>query len=585
MWSFINKRQISAPVLLKRAIMLCLFIATLGPAWPVLAQEKYTAIPLPDEGQGSQALALAQAGPGRYGVVGTQQKSDGSVGAIYWNIVVDPVNRDIIYAIELPKPSGWNASATGLVFLEGDPDRPVIIGSLQDGAQSEQAVIWMRNASGQFSNTRLDDEAASRANAIVTRNTARGLIIVVCGKYRLSNGDWHACLWELGSQGRQRTDLGTLGGRQSEATDLITQDDLIGWNVVGSAQLADGLSVAALWKSSWVNSTWSWRSQALPTPQGRQSRANHIAHTRNSDLYIAGAILEPNGQSMANIWINQGEVPSAIFVGNAVGDVLRRRNSTANAIIINGQNGNDILAIGAAWNTENDRTGMGVLINKENLQHPLIFASDLLQHPRLANENPIPLEHFSLNAVEPQGAIAGAGLAANVTTAQAMMLLPAKVEVPGIIAILIGLKHGPKTPGRHAQLWQADGNALSFMASSAHEAPQIVAEFAGTGFSAAAWRAPQRLVLVSRVRPRQPKANPSALLNVQLYDPAFAVWLTVGKQLIAADESFHRTVIEIPDAQRFAVPGGTALRWRLELGGEEWRTWELDLVEWEVASN
>jgi hypothetical protein len=430
MHSFRSDLPMSDSIFARRAFLFWLFFATLCLTRPALALEKYVAVPLPDERLGSKALAIALAGSGRYGVVGSQQKSDGTVGAVYWSIVVDPsdLSGNTVYSTELPKPPGWHATATGIGFLEGNPDRPLIVGYLQDGTLIEHAgiryaVLWGRDASGQFTNTTLDDEAVqSQANAIATRNTPLGLIIVVCGKFRLPNGDWRACLWEIGPQGRRRIDLGTLGGRNSEAAALTYVDDLIGWSIVGSAQTPDGRSVATLWASNVVGSEHAWGSRALQTPPGAESRANSITHTWDGDLYIAGNVSEPNGRTTANIWINQREVPTALSVGNGFGDVLRRRNNTANGIIIIGQSGDDVLVVGSAWNMESDRTGLGVLSNGLDFQHPIIFDFDSLQFR--GGDGALPVDTFSLNAVEPGGAIAGEGLCSGATTAQAVLLLP-----------------------------------------------------------------------------------------------------------------------------------------------------------------
>ena len=85
----------------RSSFLLCLFfVALYGSAR--LAIEKRFAEPLPDDQIGSTAKSLTKVGAGTLGVVGSKQKGDGTVGAIYWNIVTNPIhgNPNDVYAIE-----------------------------------------------------------------------------------------------------------------------------------------------------------------------------------------------------------------------------------------------------------------------------------------------------------------------------------------------------------------------------------------------------------------------------------------------------------------------------------------------------
>src|SRR6266513_4765039 len=112
------------------------------------------------------------------GVVGSKHKGDGTVGAMYWSIAVDPSDPsgNTVVSSELPKPPGLSAWATGIVFAGGNPERPIICGytgaTFVNGG-TLRAVIWQRNSSGQFTSTILDDQAAV-ANALVARDTPLG---------------------------------------------------------------------------------------------------------------------------------------------------------------------------------------------------------------------------------------------------------------------------------------------------------------------------------------------------------------------------------------------------------------------------
>jgi len=59
-------------------------------------------------------------------------------------------------------------------------------------------------------------------------------------------------------------------------------------------------------------------------------------------------------------------------------------------------------------------------------------------------------------------------------------------------------------------------------------------------------------------------------MTLQLYDSIFAVWVTVGVRAEPSDGVFHRLMFDISSPERFAVPGGQPLRWRIGLRGEEW---------------
>ena len=82
--------------------------------------------------------------------------------------------------------------------------------------------------------------------------------------------------------------------------------------------------------------------------------------------------------------------------------------------------------------------------------------------------------------------------------------------------------------------------------------------------------------------PARPNAAVPVMLTLQLYDSIFAVSVTVGISAVPSDEVFHRLMFDIPSPERFAVPGGEPLRWRIGLRGEEWRGWGLDLIEMRV---
>src|SRR5882724_8058970 len=298
------------PIFARRAFpFLLLIIAGICLAQPALAIEKYAAVPLPDERLGSKALGLTKVGVGTVGVVGSQHKSDGTVGAMFWSIAVDPSDPsgNTVYATELPKPPDRNAEATGLAFIEqGNLYNLAISGNIVSPSGLSRAAIWKRDSSGQFSNTILEDEAVT--SGITTRNTPLGLIIVVCGKFRLANGNWQACVWEITGQGPRRTDLGALtAGPNSEATAILYVGGEGGvYCVVGSAHRPDGRSIATCWIATLTGSQGlDWFLTARPTPAGAESRANFIGTNNGGVWRIAGEVTAPNGRRSASTWMSQ----------------------------------------------------------------------------------------------------------------------------------------------------------------------------------------------------------------------------------------------------------------------------------------
>jgi hypothetical protein len=559
---------------------LLLTIAGICLAQPALAVEKYAAVPLPDERLGSKALGLTKVGVGTVGVVGSQQKSDGTVGAMFWSIAVDPSDPsgNTVYATELPKPPDRNAEATGLAFIEqGNLYNLAISGNTFSPSGGSRATIWTRDTSGQFAGTILDDEAA--ASAITTRNTPLGLIIVVCGKFRLANGNWHACVWEITGQGMRRTDLGALtGGPNSEAMAVLYVGGQGGvLCVVGSAQRPDGRWIAASWVATLTgNQGLDWFLFALPTPPGAESRAHFIGTNNGGVWRIAGEVTAQNGSRSASTWMSQGPTPNEFFLDGLYRDALGRNNSAANGIVFNGGDGNDTFVVGSAWNTESDQTGMGVLSNGLNAQNPLIIPFEALR----SSDPVLGWNVVALEAAAMGGVIAGEGRLTGSMTPQAMLFLPTNREVPQVL--LAGTFGRGSFFDGVANTWQEDGSELSILPRRDGRVDSILIDFASAGFSAATSRTPRSLTLVSRVMPARPNAAAPVMLTLQLYDSIFAVWVTVGVREEPSDGVFHRLMFDISSPERFAVPGGQPLRWRIGLRGEDWRDWGLDLIEMRV---
>lgn len=583
--------------IIRSAFLLWLFFVGMCLARPALAIEKYAAVPLPDAGLGSRALALTDFGPsgsinvGSMAIVGAQKNSVGMDVAMFWVVdneplVVDPNNPNIVYAIALPTPPGMSSVATGIAFLEGNPDKPIIVGSFIDNITFDRvAVLWRRDpSSGQFTNTILDDEA-SQANGLTVPPIDLNLLGLVVGKYRLPNGDWHACLWRVSANGDvARTDLGTLGGANSEARAISYAggdgNDVV--LVAGSAENSNGRTLAACWAVRLTGGAGlDWFLRALPTPSGAESGALAlIGGSSNNVWWATGFISAPNGRTSACLWINQGDNPSE-FVSELHQGVLGQPGypvvltSIANGLV--GHAGMDILIAGTARNSDGVKRGVAALPFNGIFDDPFFFDA-LASRDIVLDWNAVALE-----AVAPGGAIAGEALYAGSTTPQATLFVPTNVEGPQQYSLLVGTYSYHVGPDIHS-LWQRDGNALHIRPRVERGVQSIMAEWTSTRYSGMSSRAPQQLTLVGRARPRNANTDSDVTLTLQLYDTSAEAWVEVASRILASDEFFNGLMIEIPDPERFAVSAGEPLRWRLGLLGEGWRACEIDLMEMNTMS-
>lgn len=539
---------------------------------PVFAINKYAGIALPDNGLGSRTRGLTKVGAGTLGVVGSKNKADGTFAAVYWFLTPDP--QGPIYvpsATDLPAPAGSNSEATGIAFLQDDPNQPIIVGYTGTTLvnQGVTAVMWRRNAAGQFMSTVLDDNAEANGVTVINSNTL-GLIIVVCGRYQLANGNFHACLWRVGMQGVQRTDLGTLGGPNSNALSINTGAGADTINVTGNAQRASGRMLAASWSGLMEEEGIFYFIKPLPTPNGAESNAVYVSGANGGVWKTNGFISGPNGRRSASLWINQGATPNS-FVSTLYRDLFGNvPDSTANGIVgdWNGD-GRDLMVVGTA---RNSRTQRGVGAFPFNPPFDNRFRFDTLR----SQDTVLDWNSIALGAVERQGAIAGEALIGGLLIPQAMVFVPTNEEVPQIIAILIGYQTtiGPNI----YDFWQRDGNTMTLRPNRQGGMLNILAEWGSTSVSNSA-REPRRLMLASRIMPRNANVTPSAMLNLQLFDSSAGQWVNVATRILSSDEFFHQVVIDIPNPAQFAVAGGGPLRWRLGLSGNDWRDWEIDLLE------
>jgi hypothetical protein len=100
-------------------------------------------------------------------------------------------------------------------------------------------------------------------------------------------------------------------------------------------------------------------------------------------------------------------------------------------------------------------------------------------------------------------------------------------------------------------------------------------------------RAPQKLTLVSRILPHNANTAPPLMLTLQLFDPNSAQWVAVASESLLATTygrgNFFSLDLTIPNSSTYAVMGGRPLRWRLSLGGDQWREWDIDAVEMQTT--
>jgi probable HAF family extracellular repeat protein len=118
----------------------------------------------------------------------------------------------------------------------------------------------------------------------------------VVGSVRTARGDDHASLWR-GQFFDERIDLGTLGGRNSQAFSINGFD-----SIVGAAQTLTGTYHAVLWRP--------FERVDLGTLGGRESAARSVNYNANT-VQVAGTAQTRQGQWHAAVWqrpVTGGEI-------------------------------------------------------------------------------------------------------------------------------------------------------------------------------------------------------------------------------------------------------------------------------------
>jgi hypothetical protein len=398
-----------------------LFVLCLCLPLSVQAGEPHKAISLSDNGQGSTVRAGVQINSSLYYAVGSKKMHDGGTTAIFWEIAVDPSDPsgNTVYATELPGPVGANTAATGIAFAGGDPDRPVICGIVSprdsaSGLPTGRATVWTRDASGQFTNTTLDDQAAlaSRANAVVFREGGSGGNFLVVGEIRTRDSNWHACKWEGPELDAGRNCLVILSAAPSTANAVVVRPESGRVVIGGGIRGKDGRWIATLMEEEGIY----YFLKPLPTPSNTQSFLNGLYRDFLGRIVAAGDITGPNGRKRASVWINQAEIPAALLLLN---NLAGYANSSANALAFIG---NTLLVVGSAWNTERDRIGFAALRINQTFQNPFRFDALRSRTETVDNNETITIH----------GAMAGGGFVGecrNGSVPQATLFLP---TAPGI---------------------------------------------------------------------------------------------------------------------------------------------------------
>ncbi len=583
---------------MKSGITVCRFLVCLGlstagtsQSRPALAIEKYRTITLPDGGLSSSVQATTNNGAGRYGVAGWTADNSGARSAHYWGVRVaaGDVNGDSVdfTSHTLPAADGLSSEASDVAFLGGDPDRPVIVGSVFGQPGISHPAIWRKVAGGQFTGAILDDHIGV-ATGVATKMTPNGLIIVVCGRYQLDNGDTHACFYVGSANGGvwRLHDLGTAGGHNSSAADgdgLVDAADYLLWRVVGSSQTANGRTVAAVWEVHLMEEEGIFYFvRTLPTPPSAESSALSISDAANGAFAVTGSVTGQNGRSHGAVWMQAVDGTSNTIM---ISELAGYRSSQARGIIFNGRDGDDQMVVGTAWNTETDRRAFGDLVGHPKFDDP--FQLDSLRTETVDNNETITVHGVCTSPGGTIGVNLGHGAD---TVTHAAILIPGRIDVPNIIGVLIGLLVD-KDAGNLSGIYSRDGSDLRF-APRKEQAPRSIAlEFGFRPLSPPSdRRMPGTISFGGTIAAKKSAEVQSLSFVTQVYRDDIKEWVVVDQvvaSIVSSQDYFQRTVT-VPDPERFLLPyvEQSSLRVRMivtKQGGEPINDWSfaLDYMELE----
>ena len=400
----------------------------------VIGMDRYKFMPLPHLGYGGEARSFSA--NNTQTTVGQVRDAQGNTHACLWS-------SSNGWALQLlPDLGGSNSVANGGVSIEDGAGHHthVFVGAAETPAGVMKPVLWTEESDGSFTRHVLPTMGGP-AGVLSATAACNGGGACVVGSSQITNGDVEATFWRQTPGGFQAVNLGTLGGRNSQALDIVIDFASAGIVIAGSAQTASGLWHAALWRSMDDGMTWTIEDRH---PGGAMSTfAGTSEHGGCVDA--AGTAQSANGRSMG-ISFNDCAGPFGLlapgFGNTAAQDVLSTPYGSR--------------AVGSAWNDV--ATPQGVVWNSvRSLARTQAY---LLSGP-LGNYGADIFAGMngSVNAIGP-GAIVGSFLDTSAGTGMQspLALIADGAELPDLVDVTAGV---PELRFSETDLWHAnDGHTL-----------------------------------------------------------------------------------------------------------------------------
>ena len=263
-------------------------------------------------------------------------------------VVVDPASDWPVYAMNVTSPNGNQHSMIAIVTGE-HPEEIITLPLPGIGGQGGEEIV--QNA---FRRPLTSDEA-----------------MVIPGRAKTAEGEWHAVSWTYNGTEITITDLGTSlppNAGHSTANGIVMHDII--W-VVGAAQNGQNKWRPVVWEETGVDGFSPFQ---LPAPQNKNAMAYGISDSGNNELAIIGDVFGGNNRSRAILW-TLPEIGEPRF--ESLGAPEGFTNSSAFSVVFDGLS-EELIAVGSAWNgKEEESVGAIFLPNSETA----IEASEILQDP------------------------------------------------------------------------------------------------------------------------------------------------------------------------------------------------------------
>ncbi len=433
-------------------------------AEPAGAIERHAARALPDDGFGSSALAVNAGDHSTSSeVVGSIVRADGSSVAALWTW-----NDGNWTDNKLPTPEGFESVANAVAFAPLKPAELVVGMIFGPDGRDQHPAIWTKVEGGDWSLDPIWEDRYGRCNG-VTEDLFGAYNVV--GVAQVPGGNWHAIIATELDAGFDVTDLGTLGGANSEAEDIIVDSDH-GISIVGRAQIPNGRWRATQWHEG---GNGEWQAHDMGALHNSQSQAS-ATFPHNDGLLAVGSSFLSNGRSRGVIFwmdvIGDAHVSPldalGLFKNSSASDGLWLPGGTSGASSVA-----SFRAVGSAWtdfNTHDPSISTGVVWSGFRVGNGEIQSGKWVVrgYPITSTMDIWGWQPTTLSAIGEGGLIVGDGLFGGPgnDTFRALAIAPTDVHMPDAMQVL----HGRATRSSSVEdAWWADDERLSVVAGRSEE--------------------------------------------------------------------------------------------------------------------